>query len=152
FTPRFFLTTFVLLTGSLPAPAAEVRGTVSKIDLARKELVLDGRGPGVRGQVLTFALTPETQVLFGRQAGQLSDLAVGKRVRVGLETPTGQAVALVIHALGAKPAPGAPVTSDANTVSGVLRRVALTEREIVVISPGPGGEKETALAVPDNVT
>jgi hypothetical protein len=65
-------------------------------------------------------------------------------------------VALLVTLLGAAPssAPSAEAAVNAgNTVSGILRRVSFTEREIVVISPAKKGEGEveTILSVPEDV-
>jgi Cu/Ag efflux protein CusF len=135
------------------APQTEVRGQIARIDLDKKELTLEGRG-AARGEALTFLLTADTQVLFGRQAGALADLSAGRRVRIVSEVRDGKATAVVIHALGARLAAPSPTPStgktDANTVAGVLRRVARTDREIVVVGPGAqGAETETTIQVPE---
>jgi hypothetical protein len=51
-------------------------------------------------------------------------------------------------AVDAAPAPTGPPNNDA--VTGVLRRVAYSDRELVVVGPGPmGKEMETTVAVPE---
>jgi hypothetical protein len=143
----------VLGVAALPAVAApvapEVRGVISRVDLDKMELQLEGRGLGVRGMPLTFTLDKDTQVLFGKDAGALSDLAVGRRARIAAEQQEGRSLAKVIHVVGARPA--APATRpDGNAVTGVLQRVAQTDREIVVIGPGARGpETETTISVPE---
>jgi hypothetical protein len=63
-------------------------------------------------------------------------------------------LARVIRVNGAKPAarttPRPGTKTDENTVAGTLRRVAVTDREVVVIGPGArGGETETTIRVPE---
>src|SRR5581483_3839551 len=150
-----------LLLVSVTASAAEVRGVVTRLDPEKKELILEGRGAGARGLVLDFMLGPDVRVEFGigRQPGQLADLAPGRSVRVTFDLQNGRRVVQVIHVVGARPAGGvaapsspAPAPGGANTIAGFLRRVALTEREIVVILPAQAGmELETTLAVPEDV-
>ncbi len=139
---------------ALQAPAEEVRGVIIKADAGKKELILEGRGKGARGRSMTFLVDKDTQILIGKQPGQMADLVAGKRARVTYEFQGGRRVATLIMLHGAAPAASEimPVPKDANAVSGVLRRVALTDREIVVISPAAQGktEKETTLAVPEN--
>ena len=138
------------------APAAEVRGVVTRIDPDKKELILDGRGIGVRGAVLVFTLPDQTPVLFGDQPGAVSDLGVGRRVRVEYEVNDGRQVAQVIHVLGGpRPAAAAPpvLTAPAggDALTGVLRRVGYSDSEVTVVGPGPkGAETETTVAVPES--
>jgi hypothetical protein len=137
------------LAGTLSA--GEVRGVVVRVEKDR--LVLEGRGAGMRGLTLAIDLDKECEVLFGRQAGALADLTLGRRVRVEVEVRGGRTVARVIHALGARPQPTIPAgPTDANTVAGILQRIGFTDREIVVIGPGAKGpETETTVAVPKGV-
>jgi hypothetical protein len=142
------------LTLTQPVRADQVRGVVSKVDPEKNELVIDGRGPQ-RGQSLTFTLSPETKFQIGRQPAKVSDLAAGKRVQVVYETRDGKRVATqvtmnpLLGNLLAPPANVPPASTDPNRVSGMLRRIDLTEREIVVVG---AGEKEETVRVPDNVT
>lgn len=142
---------FALLASLVLAPsglAAEVRGLLSKIDLEKKELVVDLRGLGMRGAVTTFHLDRDTAVLFGRQQGRPEDLAPGQRVRLDYQPQEGKALVRVVHVFGPKPAPARTMPGDA--VTGTLIRVAITDREIVVIGPGEKGpETETTFAVPE---
>jgi Cu/Ag efflux protein CusF len=156
-TPRI---AFALLAGlmfAVTASAAEVRGVVSRIDPDKKELVLEERGLGVRGTVLVFALPDQTPVLFGDQPAALSDVQVGRRVRVEYELDDGRQVVQMIHVLGGpKPPPPptvtppiAPINGDALT--GVLRHVGYSDREVTVVGPGAkGAQTETTLAVPES--
>jgi hypothetical protein len=67
----------------------------------------------------------------------------GRRVALGV-TVHG---ALIREAM--KPAPTGPA-GDKDTVAGTLARVAFTEREIVVVTPGArGADSETTFAVPE---
>jgi hypothetical protein len=134
------------------APVVELRGVITRVDMARQELELQGRG-AARGTVTSFVLEKSTEVLFGRQAGTLDDLPVGRRVRIEFETRDGKAVARVIHVTGTKPAPRTtpgPVKGGDNTIVGTLRRVAVTDREVVIVGPGAkGAETETTIRVPE---
>jgi Cu/Ag efflux protein CusF len=140
------------------APAAEVRGVLSKVDLDKNEITLEGRGKGARGMTFTFVVDPDTKVMFGDQAGTLKDLSPGKHVRVIYETRGDRTVALTIKgfalfapAVPAVPA-GTPPRADPGAVTGTLQRVAYTEREIVVVGPGAQGpETETTFRVPGDV-
>jgi hypothetical protein len=148
-TTRPLLAVLAGLLFSLPASAAEVTGVVARTDPEKKELLLEGRR-AARGQALTFALDGETQILFGRQPGAPMDLAVGQRVRVVYETRDDRQVARIIHVAGARPR-AAAAPADTGTIIGVLRRVALTDREVVIIGPGPKGPMtETTVAVPES--
>src|SRR5207245_4115064 len=65
-------------------------------------------------------------------------------------------VAVLITLQGGLSGPAPPPASaagTANSVSGILRRVSFTEREIVVISPAAkaGAEVETIVAVPEDI-
>jgi hypothetical protein len=134
-----------------PVPTLiEVRGRLASIDLEKKELVVEiGL---VRRSSFSFTLDADTQVLFGREAGTPSDLSPGQRVRVDYVERDGKAVARAIRVTGARaaPTPGPAPKPDDKAVSGVLRRVAVTDREIVVIGPGAkGAETETTIQVPE---
>jgi len=155
----FWFAALVIRMAASAATANEFRGVVSKVDSESKELVVDGRGPGARGLSLGFSIGADTRIQVGREPGKLSDLQPGERVRLLYEVRDGKRVALAITAtsLGKKPAaganPAAPAATAPDTLTGSLARVGLTEREIVVIGPGPKGEKEveTTLLVPKDV-
>jgi hypothetical protein len=157
--PRFVLALIAGLTLAAAAPAELVRGVVSRVDLDKKELQLEGRGRGVRGAELTFILSDKTSVLFGDQAGALSDLEPGRRVRIDFEATGAGNSALVIHVLnGRKPAaadvPDVPpvpaVPTDGDALTGVLRRVGYSDREVVLVGPGAkGADAETTVSVPE---
>jgi hypothetical protein len=151
---RFTLGLLAGLACTLTAAAAEVRGRIARVDLDKNELQLETRRL-LRSQTMTLTLGPKTEVLFGKQAGALTDLAAGRRARISYEDREGRPFAQVIHVVGLRPTPTptpAPAKADGNAVTGVLRRVALTDREVVVIGPGPKGpETETTVAVPEGV-
>jgi Cu/Ag efflux protein CusF len=137
------------------ASADEIKGVINKVDADKKELVVEGRH-GSRGLMLAFTVAKDTKITVGHQAGAMADLQSGEKVRVFYETRDGKRVALTVAAHGSKrPAAASPSsTSPAgdNSVAGVLRRVARTDREIVVIGPGAqGAETETTLQVPEDV-
>ena len=111
--------------------------------LDKKQLVLEGRGLGLRGTVLVFALAPDVQVMCGDQPAAPVDVAVGRRVRVEFEANGDRQIALTIQGLGgpclvvAPPAmPAWPPNGDA--LSGVLRHVGYSDREVVLVGPGEG--------------
>ncbi len=140
------------LTLTAFAQATEFGGVITSIDLKRKQLRLEGRGD-LEGERLTFRLTDATKVRFGTQVGTLGDLEVGRRVRIESTPRDGKAVARVVHVLGKRAprvaADPAVQRASGDLVAGVLRRVALTDRELVVIGPGAKGpETETTIAVP----
>jgi Cu/Ag efflux protein CusF len=146
--------------------AEELRGVVIKADPSRKIFTIETRGgKRVRGRVITFLVGNDTQILRGKDTAALADLSAGERVRVTFEDRGNGPVALMVRmheplssilsAPGAAPAPNGPPppqplpADGANTVSGVARRVALTDREIVVVrSDGKSGEMETTIEVP----
>jgi hypothetical protein len=141
--------------GVLPAGVrgAEIRGRIADVDLKKNEVRVEGR-LRYRGQDLTLTLTPETRVLFGGEAGALTDLETGRVARVSYERDkAGMPVAEVIRVVGRKPrgtGDRAEAEKGGPRVRGVLRRVALTDRELVVIGPGEKGPKtETTIAVPE---
>ena len=144
----------LLLT--VAASAAEVRGVIAKVDPDKSEIVLEGRGRGARGVTFTFTVDKDTRILFGQEPGKLTDLAPGKRIHVTFEVHGDRANALLIEAHGspaaAAPAPAPAPAAPADAITGTLQRLALTEREIVVVGPGPKGpDTETTIAVPETV-
>jgi hypothetical protein len=147
----------LLLT--VAASAAEVRGILAKVDPDHSEIVVEGRGRGARGIAFTFNVDKDTRILFGDQPGKLTDLAPGKRIQVTFEAHGDRATALLIQAHGtpasaaapAAPAAAAPA-APADAITGTLQRLALTEREIVIVGPGPKGpDTETTFVVPEEV-
>jgi hypothetical protein len=138
--------------------AEEFRGVIGKVDAGKNELIVDGRGR-TRGLAMRFSLDPDTRIMVGRDKGEIADLKPGERVRLVYEIRDGQrrALSVTVQSLVRKPASSpteaAPVASGENTVAGNLAHVGLTEREIVVLGPGPKGEKdqETTLVVPADV-
>jgi hypothetical protein len=140
-----------LLTALALAPAspgAEIRGRIGRVDLDKNEFVIEP--PGRRAEPLTLRLDKDTQILFGRQAGTPADLPEGRRARVEYEARDGQLVARAVHVVGAAPARRAATLPAGEGLAGVLRRIALTDREIVVVGPGAKGpETETTIAVPE---
>jgi hypothetical protein len=152
---RFGLALVAVFVAGAGAAADEVRGTISKVDPAKNEVVVEARGRGVRGLAMTFAVTKDTRIAAGRQTVGLADLAPGTRVQVQYETQNGQRVALGITArniLTKKPdmKPAAEAV-PANTVAGTISRIIFTEREIVVVGPGSQKDKptETTVVVPE---
>lgn len=144
------------------ASAEEARGRIVQIDPDKKLLRVEGVGPW-RGMVLDLKIDPKTQILIGGQPATLDDLAAARRVRVTFEQRDGKPVARVVRSLGLmrlaqpaqqppqapQPRPAAPL-KEGEGIAGTLQRVALTDREIVVIGPGAKGARtETTVAVPE---
>src|SRR6266699_1060420 len=99
-------TLFTLLAGLALAaslPAAEIRGAITKVDPENKELLIEGHGRAGKGMIFTFVLTDDTRVLFGSNAGPLSDLVVGRRTRVVYDDRDGKQTALIIRPLYLQP-------------------------------------------------
>jgi len=152
--------------------AEEFRGKISKVDPAKQEVIVEGRG-SARGQALGFAVNAETRIQLGKEPAKLEDLRAGDRVRLSFENRNNQRVALSITDLSLRPksalggnapaanAPNPPAAPGAgpnaalgpNSLAGRLVRVGLTEREIVLLSPGATGgkETETTLLIPSDV-
>src|SRR5262245_4865022 len=153
---RSVILALLFVLGALPARADEVRGIIVRVDLDRHEVQIEGRGIGKRGLAMTFNIGKDTQILIGREMGAPSDLTPGTRVRVVLDGPRAVSVQVsgLRRARGSDDKPGGPVPApgpkeDANTVTGMLRRVSYAEREVVVIGPGSQGpETETIVSVP----
>jgi hypothetical protein len=148
-TKGYTLTLLVTLLLAASARAEEFRGVISKVDLDKKEVLLEGRGRGVRGMTLRLELDKDTRVVFGQTPAEPADLTPGKHVHVFYEPRGERSVALMIHALGSPPVRAARANGDA--VTGTLQRVGRTDREIVVVGPGKDGpETETTFAVPES--
>jgi len=143
--------------------ASEVRGVIIKADDKSHEVTLEARGKGMRGAVLKFVTNADTRVRLGKQPAGFGDLTPGKRVRVLYEEREGQLVAFSIQIISLPlllppggppfgpppPGPNPPVSNDPNAITGVLRRVSVTEGEIVVVASG-GGENEMVVTVADS--
>ncbi len=151
---RFFLGLLTGLVLTTSASATEARGRIVRINPDKHELRLDVRGPR-RGTVLDLTLGPKTRIFVGGQLGSLNDLKPGQRVRVRFEERDGKSVVREIRSLGllgtpAQPSPSAAPVKEGDGVSGTLQRVALTDREVVVVGPGAKGPRtETTIAVPE---
>jgi hypothetical protein len=145
--------------------AEEVRGVVVRADNNKHELVIEGKGKGARGIVFRLVLDKDTEIFVGKEKGNPTDLAPGKRVRVTFEAANGlpHALSVQVRSLpalsalpiplgpGAVPASPTPVPATGpNTVAGTLRRVSYTDREIVVVTAtGKGGAAaESTVQVP----
>jgi hypothetical protein len=152
----------VLLTIASFAPAQQVRGIISSVEPAKKQLVIEGLSLGVRGMSLKFTLDDKAlQVWFGREAGKVEELVAGQRVVVTYETKADRRVATAVYVRSLRPAqrqpapaadaPKARKAPDEEQVAGLLRRVDRTEREIVVaVQAANGQEKYVTLPVPED--
>src|SRR5690348_9668794 len=107
----FLLAVLVLPLLSAATVAAEVRGVISKVDVDRHCVMLEGRGRGARNITFTFTVDKDTKILFGDKPGELADLSPGKHVRVSFDRQGNEDVAVLIQAHGRPPArtPAAPV-------------------------------------------
>lgn len=154
----YFMACLTVFYGSTVL-AAEIRGVITRIDHEKKELVLEARGLGVRGTVFVFTLDNNSRIIIGQQPGQFNMLTPGKPVRVTFDTRDGKNIIQTLRAnplqgilAKPKPLPAAAMPVDPNTVAGKLLRVGFTDREIIVIGPGPKGvQTETTLRVPEKV-
>lgn len=151
-----------LLTSSTFAPADQVRGVVTKVDPQTGQIVIEARGIGVRGTVLTFTLGKDAPVTFiGNKPADLKDIPVGKNVQISYETQDGKRIALGVRITALKPGElgaglggnllpsiggGAAPKMEAAGLTGKLRRVAYTEREIVLAMGS--GDNETYVSLP----
>jgi Cu/Ag efflux protein CusF len=172
-TRIFSLAVVALGVSAVACYAEEFRGRITKIDPSKNEVIVEGRG-STRGLALGFAIGPDTRILFGREPAKLEDLQTGDRVRVYYENRNNRRTALSITDTSLRPKPtpaeGAPAASPParnspagnapaappvgpDIVAGRLARVGLTEKEIVVVSPGAQGAKETesTLLIPADV-
>jgi hypothetical protein len=141
---KYFVGLVAILMLPAAASAAEVRGYIVSVDVNKGELVLDKVRPKTADT--TFAVTDKTPVSYGKTPGTVKDLPIGRLVIVDLDERDGKHVVAAIRVTGRPPVVKA--AADSSTVSGTLRRVALTDREIVVIGPGAKGpETETTIAV-----
>jgi Cu/Ag efflux protein CusF len=152
---RFSLSLVAGLLIVTAASADEARGRIIQIDPDKKEIRLETRRP-LRGAVLDLKIDAKTQIFIAGQPAKLSDLEPGRRIRVVFEPRDGKPVAQVIRSLGlnlVQPPPAArppAAPKEGEGLAGTLQRVASTDREIVVIGPGPKGpETETTIAVPE---
>jgi Cu/Ag efflux protein CusF len=146
---RWKIVTSLVVVFILPVAmsAAEVRGVIANVDLKKGELVLDKVKP--RTANTTYAVTDKTEVLYGKVAGTLKDLPTGRQVNVEFTESDGKRVVSRIQVHGRPPVAAKAVVDD-SMVGGTLRRVALTDCEIVVVGPGAkGAETETTIAVPE---
>jgi hypothetical protein len=159
------LSVTLLLTLGFTVAAEEIRGVVVKANPAGHELTVEVRGRKARHATMTFMVDKETQITEGPQTIKLADIAAGRHVRVTYEIQAGEPVATRVKVMGALlqgagglPGPGgaplpppAPVKGEPGAITGVLRRVAITDHEIVVVNAGPKGgpEMETTILVPD---
>lgn len=156
-TNRFTIALLALLAGTSFAAAEQVRGVVVKVDVDGGQLTIEARGAGVRGNVMQFTLGKDAQLFFlGSKAAALKDVPVGKNVQISYESQDGKKIAMLVRITAIKPAEPAgkpmetgpkPRAVDANALTGKLRRVALTEREIVLAMPG-AGDKESYISLP----
>ena len=69
----------VALFAAAPAFAEDIRGTLLRVSPDKQEVAVDVRAGGRRSTSLTLHLDADTQIMLGRKAGKLADLAVGKR-------------------------------------------------------------------------
>jgi cold shock CspA family protein len=153
---RFSLSVLTALFAFSLASAEEARGRLARIDPDKKEMQLQIGGP-LRGRaMLRLSLDAKTEIFVGGQAATLKDLTEGQRIHVVFQERDGKAVARSIHALGLRAmqqrpeTPLPPPRKEGDGLTGVLQRVALTDREIVLIGPGAKGpQTETTFIVPE---
>ncbi len=131
------------------APTEEVRGTLTKIDAEKKELVVDNRGSGKRGTAMTFVIDKDTPVLFGSTPGNVGDLTVGKRVRISYDVKDGKNVVTAVYPSGLTPA--AVARGEDKPGTGTIKTIVLEDKKITVISRiKDGKEMETSYSIPES--
>jgi hypothetical protein len=151
---RFSFGLLMGLSLATAASAAEARGRIIQINSDKNELRLDARGPR-RGTVLDLTVGPKTRIFIGGRPGTLNDLTPGRRVRVVFEERDGKSVAREIRSPGLRAAatqssPAAAPPKEGDGMTGTLQRVALTDREVVIVGPGAKGPRtETTITVPE---
>jgi hypothetical protein len=139
----------VYLMSASFAQADQLRGVITSVDAAKNELVIEGRGLGKRGKLFTFTLGKDVRILFGDEKGALGDLGKDQTIRITYDTKDGALIATTIHVNGKRPI--AVETVKGSELSGLLRRVAYTDREIILALPGDSGkETYTTLPVPED--
>jgi hypothetical protein len=167
---------FCLLLLSEAVQADEARGTISRIDPDRRQIVVVVNGRGVHHMPMTFHLDENSQITAGKEAAKITDLRTGQRARIYYEMRDGRRMAVGITVRGrlgdidlggalggilggAAPSkngepPLASEPQDANAIRGVLQRVAITDREIVTVGPNSKGEGEveTTISVPQSAS
>jgi hypothetical protein len=129
----------LLLAALLPSAPVEIRGRLAAVDLDKNEVQIELLRPG-RGPAITVRLEPATEITWARQPAQREDLTAGRRVRVVYEERDALKVAKSIQIIGLRPLRPAPsARPDGSLVTGILRRVAQTEPEVVVVRPAETG-------------
>jgi predicted RNA-binding protein len=126
-TKRLGLSLVGLLAFAGAALAEEIHGVITKVDLDHHQVVVEGRGRGMRKGAYTLTLDKDSQIVQGRKTAEPAGLEVGRRVRVLFEMQDGQRVARVIHLRG-------PSTTkeDDRGITGTIQRVALKEHKLVI--------------------
>lgn len=148
---RAFALLVVLAAG--PAVLAdEVKGVITGVDPDKKELTVELHSKAARDVSMTFRAAADAKIRVSHREAGFADLKSGEKVRVLYEVRDGKRVALGITAHGPKPSGSAATTAaqDDNAVRGILRRVSVSDREIVVVGPGAKGPMtETTVKVPE---
>jgi hypothetical protein len=151
FTPKMIFSCLILVLSVNTLSAEEIRGVITKADATRKTFTVEERGKGRRNQVLTLSVDSDTDIRRGKEAVKIEDLVVGKRVRVLYEQRKDDRLAIRVTMPASLTNPGqATVLGDPSAFAGLLRRVAYTEPEVVVIGLDKT-EKETVVLVPEEV-
>lgn len=173
--PKHFFLSGVVFTMLTPFALGQ-GGVITRVDNEKNEVIVEIRGPA--GRTLSVIVGKTTQVSIGKPAGaaNLPAPRQGVQVRVDLPCgPCGNGTSIVNVQVnpttnGSKPAPGAQNTNPApppkgdpaevlpvptptdgvSSVTGTLRRIGLTDREITVANLGRNGqEKYTTITVPE---
>ena len=83
FIHRWLLASGIALAVASPVLTEEVRGVLKKIDVPNKLVVIEARGPGQRGDLMTLHLQPETRVFVLGEAASLAALLSAWAVLAG---------------------------------------------------------------------
>ncbi len=139
--------TGVALVGLLvagPAGAETARGVITKVDVEKGQLVIQGKGKGS----MTFSLVKDARVEKGKKDGKVKDLRVGRRVRVRYKEDGEKLVATSVRVMGRKAA-----RANGRPILGRLQDIDLEDRQITVRGKLGRGEKRRAITLdlPDGV-
>jgi hypothetical protein len=134
-----------------PARAERIRGVITKVDPARHEITVQGRGRKVRRVTLTFRLAKDLRVKVDRKTVQPDRLNEGDRVLVRYEERNRKRIADFIRVRGA-----ARVRNRSKMVIvGNVKRVAPRQGEMTILGRrrGQRGRRtEITVQVPKGVS
>jgi hypothetical protein len=138
---------WTLLICAAAAPAEELRGVIAKVDFDTHQLVIEGRGRGMRRGVYTFSLAKNSLIMVGRKPADPANLQPGQRVRVFYEMDNDRRVIAAIHIRG-----GRVIKGEDRGIAGTVRTFLPRERKLVIQTRGPEGMKNMTLELAPKFT